>query len=643
MASATLADPIFRLRTRKRNQLGSLFDVMACAADGTLIDLPSMQAHQRAPIVTALAVMMRAIELYATHPLTMASDWRGEWERQIGVEALRLVAPTGERAFFQPPTSGEPAEITIEEVDRLTVAQRHAVKPQRSTTPERAAFALMSSDWRQYGGVGWTAGCRPGITAVLVGDGQTLASEIMALIVAYRHMPSKAVGERAQSNSAADHLLWLATYDATVTSTPVEEVPYPFLSARTCRLVERDDGLLGAMHYRTKTKRLIGGDDMGDPQVAMSEGKPFKAISGRLPRSRFLHRTIFGDGEVQRPRVLDLAGDYRMVRVCAIHTDKASTGGYREVTLAATRRRGGFHMGPPDEDQRPAELSTLGLETVSRGVRRCLWPAVLALHEENAENQPKTQTVCRNSEADLELPVLQWVIDRLQEPRDIEGEAASIEQVVAHAVRRAFDIAVAATPRSEGAYRRIAEAEGSLDWRISEHLKGGATEMTFDPPQLGRRIHAALGEIAAHLTPQDKARLRSMAMEHPTLTYWEILAAVPESLSSAGPCDEAWRVIAKALGHLALGGHGFGRALAEAHYPEMRMDRLLAATGDALRGQVADALRWLETTGTSRVRLSDVAVLMLADGISDAAVEEYARRRVALDYVRAARKQQVAR
>ncbi len=88
MASATLADPIFRLRTREETRSGSLFDVMACAADGTLIDLPSMQAHQRAPVVTALAVMMRSIELYA---LKGAADWRGEWERQIGVMMSDIV------------------------------------------------------------------------------------------------------------------------------------------------------------------------------------------------------------------------------------------------------------------------------------------------------------------------------------------------------------------------------------------------------------------------------------------------------------------------------------------------------------------------------------------------------------------------
>jgi hypothetical protein len=115
---------------------------MACAVDGTLIDLPSMQAYQRAPVVTALAVMMRAIELYAENSPQGAPEWEAEWGRQVSTEALRLVAPAGERAFFQPPSSGDPTEITIEEVDRLTVAQRHAVKPQRATTPERAAFAL---------------------------------------------------------------------------------------------------------------------------------------------------------------------------------------------------------------------------------------------------------------------------------------------------------------------------------------------------------------------------------------------------------------------------------------------------------------------------------------------------------------------
>jgi hypothetical protein len=55
---------------------------MGCAANGTLIDLLAMQAHQRAPVVTALAIMMRAIELYAHKPPQDAAEWEGEWNRQ---------------------------------------------------------------------------------------------------------------------------------------------------------------------------------------------------------------------------------------------------------------------------------------------------------------------------------------------------------------------------------------------------------------------------------------------------------------------------------------------------------------------------------------------------------------------------------
>ncbi len=101
-------------------------------------------------------------------------------------------------------------------------------------------------------------------------------------------------------------------------------------------------------------------------------------------------------------------------------------------------------------------------------------------------------------------------------------------------------------------------------------------------------------------------------------------------------------MIAKALGHLDVGGPGLGRALAESDYPELRMDRLLAATSDALRGQVADALRWLGAAGVSRVRLSDAAVLMLADAVGDTTASEDIRRHTALDYVRAARKHRAA-
>ena len=72
----TVADPIFTLRSPDGIRSGSLFDIMAGVVCGALVDLPAMQAHQRAPVVTALAVMMRAIELYAERLLQDAVDWQ---------------------------------------------------------------------------------------------------------------------------------------------------------------------------------------------------------------------------------------------------------------------------------------------------------------------------------------------------------------------------------------------------------------------------------------------------------------------------------------------------------------------------------------------------------------------------------------
>jgi hypothetical protein len=42
-------------------------------------------------------------------------------------------------------------------------------------------FALMAWTWRQFGGPGHPAGARSRLLTVLVGDGVTIASEIVAL------------------------------------------------------------------------------------------------------------------------------------------------------------------------------------------------------------------------------------------------------------------------------------------------------------------------------------------------------------------------------------------------------------------------------------------------------------------------------
>ena len=158
----TVSDDIFTLRSNGRMRRGSLFDVIAAVADGSLVDLPAIRAHQRGPVVTALAIIMVALQRYAHDHLSNADDWRQEWNRQLGADALRLVAPHDEPAFLQPPTVSldNAAELSLAETDVLFQSQAHEAKPPNEGTAEEWVYALMASTWRQFGGRGRYAGAR---------------------------------------------------------------------------------------------------------------------------------------------------------------------------------------------------------------------------------------------------------------------------------------------------------------------------------------------------------------------------------------------------------------------------------------------------------------------------------------------------
>jgi hypothetical protein len=138
-----VTDPMFTLRTTDGTKPGSLFDIFGCADDGTLIDLPAMRSHQRAAVVTALAVMMVSLQRYAAARPKSLSDWAAEWHRQIGDDALRLVAPESEPAFMQPPTEGATTELSIEAVDCLLPGVQHEVKTVDGAPEECWVLALM--------------------------------------------------------------------------------------------------------------------------------------------------------------------------------------------------------------------------------------------------------------------------------------------------------------------------------------------------------------------------------------------------------------------------------------------------------------------------------------------------------------------
>jgi hypothetical protein len=205
-----LADPIFTATLKAgRTELG-LFDLMAAAARGELIDLPGMAAHQRAPLVTVLAILMHVLARYAQVDHADTSSWAGAWDMLIGSDALRLSAPDNEVAFLQPPTNEPSSHQSIEAADLLLPNVEHEVKRTWSVPrAETAIFSLVGSLSRPNV-KDHRSSTRTGLCAVLASSDGTLGSEICNLLSAYDRLDFAKQG----SAMARDHFVWLLPYRA---------------------------------------------------------------------------------------------------------------------------------------------------------------------------------------------------------------------------------------------------------------------------------------------------------------------------------------------------------------------------------------------------------------------------------------------
>ena len=118
------------------------------------------------------------------------------------------------------------------------------------------------------------------------------------------------------------------------------------------------------------------------------------------------------------------------------------------------------------------------------------------------------------------------------------------------------------------------------------------------------------------------------------MLFWTLLASVPTLHAENARCVRVWRTIFHALGHIRSGGSSVGRALADSDFPGRRMARLLAATWGTLPPQLTEAIRWVFARNNLQVDLSVPATLGLADALGDPSARDWARRRLALDYVK---------
>lgn len=85
-----VTDNIIHVRTDNGTTAVGLHEVLAYAHGGRLIDLPGMRADQRAPVVTALAILSTTLRRYARHQLTTGDQWLDALVDQLGEDTVIL-------------------------------------------------------------------------------------------------------------------------------------------------------------------------------------------------------------------------------------------------------------------------------------------------------------------------------------------------------------------------------------------------------------------------------------------------------------------------------------------------------------------------------------------------------------------------
>jgi hypothetical protein len=125
-----------------------------------------------------------------------------------------------------------------------------------------------------------------------------------------------------------------------------------------------------------------------------------------------------------------------------------------------------------------------------------------------------------------------------------------------------------------------------------------------------------------------------MFLPEPPLSFWKMMAAVPHEQTNDDRCVAIWKVVLRALGEIYQSGKPLGQILAMEKFPEARMDRLLTASSASLPGLIDEALRWLVSHRVEAADLSVLVTLGVADALSDAEARDWARKKIALDFVR---------
>jgi hypothetical protein len=340
-----------------------------------------------------------------------------------------LVAPDNETAFFQPIRAfgGDCGDVGITGLDVLITGSLHPNKPLANADAETAMLALLSGTWAR------SLAKRPGVkrhspAGVLVSEDGSFSSEVRFLIRAYER-GSTTLGRNANSQCAADHLLWLLP-DATTGLDP-DRIPYPWIESRPARLSGCAEIMTGSMAYSVP-KTFVGDINPDDPHTPTVAGNakstPYRLGPQRGWSMKAVHTLLVGgvSGTKQpiiRPRILEL-DDYRVIRMFALATDNGKNLGYREVVFPLAPAAAFSLSHEPD---RATTLSTYTVD-LARSVSGSLaYAEKLMRGEEKSEARTAADSLFANESL---VPLTSALLAQLANPCNEAADLAAMNQAI---------------------------------------------------------------------------------------------------------------------------------------------------------------------------------------------------------------------
>ena len=379
----------------------------------------------------------------------------------------------------------------------------------------------------------------------------------------------------------------------------------------------------------------VGTGNMDDPHVPiqLSTGGPYKLARKRTWSYRVQHAAVAGSDQVRRPPILELAPAYSSLRISGVGFDQGVTRGSWEAQYRIARGKkiklgesAGNHL---------SDLSRRALGVVHEATG-LLYGPMLTLYGKKDRAKPYLARAQSQLRDRLGHRSLQVILDLIADPSDTQAEQRTLQAMAAQEIRTVWSDVI----HPLNSPLLSARASLQLDYHMQD--KFGERLMPDDlSSKLGARIHAVLYDMDAHLTPANRASIRSAAGDLP-LDAWLALAAAPKDDMDRLETRRVWETTIRALGAVRQGGPTVGAILAETEYPEARLSSLLTARGETLVGLIAEVVRWLVSHEVERCTLTDIVVLGIADARGESSARDEAISRIALGYARSKRREQKA-